>query len=49
MGWVQNVLETIDEQIILDLEEAGILKIHLDNFSKLPEGSFILGSSGKDH
>jgi hypothetical protein len=49
MSWTQNVLENVDENILLDLEDAGILKIHLDNFSKLPEGSFILGSSSKDH
>jgi hypothetical protein len=49
MSWVQNILYGIDEQILVDLEEAGILKVHLDNFSKLPEGAAILGSSGKDH
>jgi GMP synthase-like glutamine amidotransferase len=49
MSWAQNLLQGIDEEILNDLEEAGILKVHLDNFSKLPEGAVILGSSGKDH
>mgnify|MGYP000040867499 FL=1 len=46
---MQNVVEGLDDEELDELYEIGILKVHSDMVSKLPEGAVLCGISQRTH
>jgi GMP synthase-like glutamine amidotransferase len=46
---VQDVIEGLDDEEMAEIDSIGILKVHSDMVSKLPDGAVLHGSSTRAH